>query len=204
MQRGGDAPGGSDGETWQHVGRERAPRHPLYSGLMRVLGECAYRLIARDERSGLVAYSIIAAGRLSRSGQPNSAGWRYLRGVGVRTIINLRLGEDDARLLRRLGFRGYLHLPIPDGLPPSEEQAVAFLRFVGDPHHWPAHVHCLTGIQRSGILAALVRYAIEGWPVEQALNEARRHFLGPTRLQTRWLWRWASQHPPGQWPWPSE
>jgi len=170
---------------------------------MRVVGECAYRLMARDERSGLVAYATIAGGRLSRSGQPNSAGWRYLRSAGVRTIINLRMERDDARRLRDLGFRGYLHLPIPDGLPPSQAQAVAFLRFIGDPGHWPAHVHCLTGIQRSGILAALVRYAVEGWMVEQALSEARAYLLGPTRPQVRWLRRWAARHAPGEWPWPS-
>ena len=198
-----DAPGGRGASAWRKVGWSPTPLHGLYSLFMRLVGEGAYRLIARDEQSGLVAFGIVAPGRLSRSGQPDSAGWRYLRKAGVRTIVNLRIEDDRARRLRDLGFRGYLHLPIPDGLPPTEEQAVAFLRFIQDPGHWPVHVHCLTGIQRSGTMVALARYAVAGWPLGEALREARGYFLGPTRLQVRWLCRWAARHPPREYPWPA-
>jgi len=47
-------------------------------------------------------------------------------------------------------------------------------------------------------MAALVRYAIDGWPLERALAEARTYRrgedLGPPYIA--WLRRWAAHHEP--------
>ncbi len=168
---------------------------------MHLGGSAAYRLLGARSHSGLVHYGLVVSGRLSRSGLPTSHGWRTLRQMGIRTIVNLRLGGDDIRLLRSLGFRGYLHLPVPDGLPLSKAQANAFLDFVTDPSHWPVHLHCLTGVQRSGAAVALVRYAVEGVALSVALHEPDTYFPGPTRIQIASLTRWARQHPPGERAW---
>jgi len=49
------------------------------------------------------------------------------------------------------------------------------------------------------MMAAFVRYAIDGWPLERALAEARSYRKG-SKLAPQyiaWLRRWAAGHEPG-------
>ena len=48
-------------------------------------------------------------------------------------------------------------------------------------------------------MAALTRYAIDGWPLDQALAEARSYRDGKDLSKTRlnWLKKWAATHQPG-------
>ena len=57
--------------------------------------------------------------RLFRGAQPDVAGFKYLRDLGVRTIINLREAKDGERLNEReivesLGMK-YVNIPVKDG-----------------------------------------------------------------------------------------
>jgi len=196
---GGTAPSAPDRGRWSRVPGRLRPGYPSFWGPLRTLGGAAYLLAGRDPRTGLLAYAVVGPEALSRSGQPHGRGWRFLRGEGVRTVVNLRMAGDDLPLLRGLGFSNYLHLPIPDGLAPTVAQGEAFLRFVTDPANQPAHVHCLRGIQRTGIMVALYRYAVEGWALQNALLEANRYFPGPSGYQVDWLQYWAAHHSPGDW-----
>ena len=121
-------------------------------------------------------YGIVDQGILSRSGRPTTEGYGWLRERGVRTVVNLTEHDVDAAVLTRSRFSNYLWLPM--SLTPTPEQAEEFLDFVRDPHHWPVHVHCDQGEYRTGIMVALVRYAIDGWPLERALEEARLYRRG--------------------------
>ncbi len=48
-------------------------------------------------------------------------------------------------------------------------------------------------------MAALVRYAIDGWSIDEALAEARRYTKGKDLFarDVSWLRRWAANHEPG-------
>ena len=188
----GDATGG----TWGRVPGQLRRAAPIFVAAMTVLSGLAYLFAPRDRRSGLIDFEVVAPGRLTRSGQPRDFGWRHLRSLGTRSVVNLRMVDDDERRLDELGFTAYLHLPIPDGLAPTQAQAEAFLRFVRDPANWPVHVHCLRGTQRTGLMVALYRYAVEGWSLDQALREADSHLVSLTQVQIRGLRDWARQHPP--------
>lgn len=60
-------------------------------------------------------------------------------------------------------------------------------------------MHCAEGKSRAGLMAALVRYAIDGWPLEKALEEAKlyRKGKGLRPKYVQWLTQWAASHPPG-------
>src|SRR5438552_13055490 len=98
-----------------------------------------------------------------------------------------------------VGFEHVLWLPFKASKPPKDTDAERFLALVRDPHNWPVHIHCKGGRDRTGLMAALVRYAIDGWPLERALAEARSYRGGEylTRHHVAWLRRWAADHAPG-------
>ncbi len=153
---------------------------------------------------GFWSFAIPVPSVLSRSGQPLVSEFEWLRAHGWRGVVSLRVdgerGEigDDMQLpgFTELGF-AYLHLPITDGHPPTDEQAAAFLAFITDPANQPIHVHCRGGFGRTGTMTALYRYAVQGWPMETAIAESRAFRGGISQPQKTWLMRWAATHPPG-------
>lgn len=152
---------------------------------------------------GFWSFAMPVSGVLSRSGQPLVEEFRWLAKGGWRGDVNLRVdgerGEigDDAKLpgFNELGFN-YLHLPIIDGHPPTDEQAEQFLVFVMDPNNQPVHVHCRGGIGRAGTMVALYRYAVQGWPMDKAIEESRPFQGGISDMQKKWLENWAKNHMP--------
>jgi hypothetical protein len=140
-------------------------------------------------------YGVVEPGRLIRSGQPDRAGYLWLRSQGVRTVVDLREASDDEDWLLALGFEKYLHVAIPREQPPSSEQVDQLLMAIGDPANWPVHVHCLFGASRTGIVIALVRMVFYGWSAEEALREASTYFPGPTSQQAQWLRHWEAEDP---------
>jgi protein tyrosine phosphatase (PTP) superfamily phosphohydrolase (DUF442 family) len=145
-------------------------------------------------------FGVVEQGILYRAAQPHELALPWLRRYGIASIVNLREEryDDGARLLAGLGFSSYLHLPIVNQTPPSEAQAVAFLQFVQDQRNWPVLVHCAEGKGRTGVLVALTRYAIDGWPMDQALAEANNYTTegALSDAQRTWLAQWAQTHTP--------
>jgi protein-tyrosine phosphatase len=144
-------------------------------------------------------FGVIWPHELTRSGLPRDlSGWAWLRQQqGVRSIVTFRNKSDVD--YRSAGFDNVMRLPLSGKIMPSEQQAVAFLKFVQDPRNQPVHIHCTAGRDRTGMMAALVRYSIDGWTLDKALNEARRYRDGKNLSDRRlaWLEDWAKTHPPG-------
>src|SRR5205823_11523407 len=143
-------------------------------------------------------YGVVWENGLTRSGQPRSEeGWTWLRRRRVKSVVSFRVGDDVD--YARLGFEHVLLLPFKARDEPKDGYAEEFLAFVGDRRNWPVHIVCKSGRDRTGVMAALVRYAIDGWPLERALAEARS-YRGGEDLAPRyvaWLSHWAAAHPPG-------
>jgi protein tyrosine phosphatase (PTP) superfamily phosphohydrolase (DUF442 family) len=153
---------------------------------------------------GFWSFAIPVAGVLSRSGQPLIGEFEWLKENGWKGVVNLRVdGErdevgDDAKIpgFNELGLN-YLHIPLPDGHSPNNEEAEQFLAFVTDPKNQPTHVHCRGGIGRAGTMTVLYRYAVEGWPLNEAIEESRPFKGGISEAQKTWLEKWASEFEPG-------
>jgi protein tyrosine phosphatase (PTP) superfamily phosphohydrolase (DUF442 family) len=121
--------------------------------------------------------------RLYRGAQPDEAGFRYLRSIGVRTIVNLREERYAARLreqqiVEALGMK-YVHVPVTVGnffnrSPQIPEAAVrAFFETLDAPNAGAVFVHCKRGADRTGALVGLYRIARHGWDATRAYREAR-------------------------------
>ncbi len=153
---------------------------------------------------GFWSFAMPVSGILSRSGQPLISEFAWLKSHGWKSVISLRTdgerGEvgDDAKLpgFANLGLT-YVHLPLVDGRPPKPGQAEEFLAFVTTPMNQPVHIHCRGGIGRTGTMTALYRYAVQGWPMDLAIQESRAFQGGVSLVQATWLQEWANTHAAG-------
>lgn len=154
---------------------------------------------------GFWSFAIPVPGILSRSGQPTLADFQWLKANGWKSDINLRIDgdhapevSDDAKIsgFKELGFN-YLKIQMLDGAAPTDAQAEQFLAFVTKPENQPAHVHCRGGIGRAGIMVVLYRYAVQGWPLDKAIEESRLFQGGISAGQLNWIKKWSESHPAG-------
>jgi protein-tyrosine phosphatase len=131
------------------------------------------------------------------------SGFTWMKQNGWKGDVDLRVtgdhGDvaDDAKLpgFSALGLN-YLHLEIIDGHAPTADQANQFLSFVTNPANQPVEVHCRGGYGRAGTMVALYRYAVQGWPMDQAIAESRLFSGGVSEAQKAWLLQWAKDHAP--------
>ena len=124
---------------------------------------------------------------LFRGAQPDEQGMANLARLGVRTIINLRLptdtwhGEETAARIRGIG---YVAVPLRGLSAPTGEQVARVLALI-DTSPPPVFLHCEHGADRTGTIIACYRMRREGWPVERAFAEARRHGFSPFQIGMR-------------------
>jgi protein tyrosine/serine phosphatase len=106
---------------------------------------------------------------LWRGAQPTAEGFRNLERMGVRTVVNLRTFHSDREGIAGTGL-DYEHIHAK-AWHAEEEDVVAFLRVATDPARRPVFVHCQHGADRTGLVCAAYRIAVEGWPKERAIRE---------------------------------
>jgi len=109
-----------------------------------------------------------------RSGQPEGAGVKLAKQLGIRSILDLRLKVDDEEE-ESAGTSGIavLHVPMNGVYSPTFEQVDRALAVLTDPRRTPVLVHCHYGKDRTGVVIASYRVAVQGWSIEKAAGEAR-------------------------------
>ena len=106
---------------------------------------------------------------LYRGAQPSAEGMRQLETLGVKTIVNLRSSHSDRDELQETGL-AYEHIEMTPWNPESED-VVRFLQIVSDSHSVPVFVHCQHGADRTGLMCAMYRIAVQGWSRDEAIEE---------------------------------
>jgi len=107
--------------------------------------------------------------QLYRGAQPDEEGFMQLKALGVKTVVNLRTFNSDSEECEEAGLR-YIHISV-QAWDREDEEVVEFLRVVTDPENQPVFVHCLHGADRTGVMSAVYRIAIQEWSKEQAIQE---------------------------------
>jgi len=120
--------------------------------------------------------------RLYRSAQPTTEGIAKLKEFGINTVVNLRSFHSDRK---KIGNAALVYEQIHmKAWHPEEEDVVRFLRLVTDESQGPILVHCQHGADRTGVMCAVYRVAVQGWTKEDAVKEMTQggyHF--------HWMWR---------------
>jgi protein tyrosine/serine phosphatase len=155
----------------------------LVTGLLAGAVPLTYQVAASAQSAVPIERFVKVDDRLYRGAQPDEEGFKRLKELGVRTVINLRQEADAARLNERqivesLGMQ-YESLPILDQnfftrarrIP--EDTIRTFFRMLDTADPGPVFVHCQRGADRTGALIAFYRMARNGWNGERAAKEAR-------------------------------
>jgi tyrosine-protein phosphatase SIW14 len=113
--------------------------------------------------------------RLYRSAQPSLEGVSALAGSGIKTVINLRMGDDilpqEEETAKAAGMT-YRNVPLSGWRRPTDAQVNAVLSLI-ESSTPPVLVHCERGADRTGTIIACYRIRYENWPAERALVEAK-------------------------------
>ncbi len=111
-----------------------------------------------------------------RGGRPGNEGVLYVKGLGVKTIINLESNdtevEAETRFANSLGIR-VLSFPMTGFTRTEEESVNGALAALADPNLRPILVHCAHGKDRSGLVSALFRAEQDGWSPARAYQEMK-------------------------------
>lgn len=148
---------------------------------------------------GVPKYGVVWPGKLTRSGNPkDDSAWQWLRrSQGTNTIVNFRQRNDVE--YKKYGFEGVLWIPLTGVQKPTAKEVDEFLQWIQNPKNQPVHIQCAEGKDRTGMMVALARYAVEGWPMNEAITEAALYRKGKPLSADRieWLEQWAATHQPG-------
>jgi protein tyrosine/serine phosphatase len=126
--------------------------------------------------------------RLYRSGQPTAEGFRSLKALGIKTVVNLRSFNSDRSSLAPTDLE-YHHIYMK-AWHPEKKEIIEFLRVVTDESRGPVLVHCQHGADRTGTMCAIYRVAIQNWTKEDALKEMTEggyEFHGVWRNLINWF-----------------
>ena len=122
---------------------------------------------------------------LFRGAQPNAGGIQKLKELGVRTIINLRDDDENARAeasaARAAGLQ-YFNVPMSTFNRPADESVAQVLSVISANENQPVFVHCRRGSDRTGTIIAIYRIEHDGWTGEKATTEAKHYGLGLWQL----------------------
>ena len=114
--------------------------------------------------------------RLYRGAQPTAQGMRELKKLGVKTVVNLRALHSDRDEIGSTTL-AYIHMHLT-ALRVTDKNIVAFLNIVTDATRAPVFVHCQHGADRTGVLCAAYRIAVQGWTKDAAIREMTQGGFG--------------------------
>jgi protein tyrosine/serine phosphatase len=120
---------------------------------------------------------------LYRGAQPDEAGVKNLKSLGVKTIINLRLARGaepaEAAQARANGIL-YTNIPFAGVGRPTDAEVAGVLALISN-SPGPVFVHCEHGCDRTGTVIACYRIQHDHWSGDDALLEAEK--FGLSRLE---------------------
>jgi len=119
---------------------------------------------------------------LYRGAQPTAVGMRQLKAMGVKTVVNLRSFNSDREELGNTSL-AYEHISMK-AWHPEQEDIIRFLRITTDKAYAPVFVHCQHGADRTGLMCAIYRVAVEGWTKEEAIQEMTQGGFGHHTIWT--------------------
>ncbi len=104
-----------------------------------------------------------------RGAQPAPEGYLTLKNMGIRTVINLRSRHSEKEEVESAGMRS-VEIPM-NILDVKEETVRQVVAVMTNPANRPVYLHCRLGEDRTGVVVAIYRMAINGWALPEAEAE---------------------------------
>jgi protein tyrosine/serine phosphatase len=130
--------------------------------------------------SALPNFAQVAPG-LYRGAAPTPAGLAKVKGMGVATVVDLRIAPKtvakERAEVQALGMK-FVNLPMGSD-PPTPKQVATFLALTGNASQHPVFVHCQHGADRTGCMFGIYRETHDKWPYAKAYTEMRHYGFKP-------------------------
>jgi len=110
---------------------------------------------------------------LYRGAEPTEEGFRQLKAMGVKTVIDFRMHHSTRKQVEAAGLTP-VEIPLKADLEccaPTPEELQKFFKVVLDPACQPVYIHCAFGKDRTGTMAAVYRLEMDGWTPDEAIQE---------------------------------
>ena len=126
---------------------------------------------------------------LWRGPQPDERDLRYLKGKGLRSLVNTREESELSRSAAHKAGVNYFYLPVTDWSVPENHQVDQFFDIVDQADNHQVLVHCWGGVGRTGIFVSCYRVERLGMNIEEAIDLSDREtpHLQMSQLQRKWL-----------------
>jgi tyrosine-protein phosphatase SIW14 len=112
-----------------------------------------------------------------RGAQPDGPAVGHLKSLGVKSIINLRVTDENTKsegLQALANGLVYTNVPLAGLGRPTDEQVAKILALI-DTLPKPVYVHCKHGCDRTGTVIACYRISHDHWTTDNALDEAGKY-----------------------------
>jgi tyrosine-protein phosphatase SIW14 len=111
---------------------------------------------------------------LYRGAQPSREGFKALAGMGIDMVVDLRLSGQDGEK-KTVMHSGMQYVSIPwHCMFPRDRTMAQFLAVLRENPRKKIFVHCRYGNDRTGMMIAAYRIAVENWTVEEAGAEMQQ------------------------------
>lgn len=112
--------------------------------------------------------------QLYRGGQPTLAGYEKLKQMGIDIVVDLRLSgkETEKGDVTKAGMK-FVSIPWHCMLP-QDRVFAKFLKLLQENPHKKVFVHCRYGDDRTGMMVAAYRMAVQGWTPSEARKEMQK------------------------------
>ena len=115
-------------------------------------------------------------GTLFRGAQPTGNAFADLHKLGMDIVVDFR-GEDgevsaEKKSVESLGMK-FVSLPWNGGSIPTRDEILTFFTLLRDNPDQKVFIHCEYGADRTGVMIALYRIAVDHWTPEQAISEMK-------------------------------
>ncbi len=111
---------------------------------------------------------------LFRGAQPKDAGYAELKKQGMEIVVSFRENRAqiaaERRAVEALGMR-FVSIPWPPLDSPRNAQVAEFLELLRANPGKKIFAHCQRGAERTGVMVAAYRIAVDHWTPQQALDE---------------------------------
>jgi len=134
--------------------------------------------------SGVMNAASIAT-NLYRGAQPTLAGFSELHKLGVDIVVDFRDETSEIKLEKKsVELQGMKFVSVPwrgDSLP-THDELMTFFKLLRDNPDKKIFIHCEYGKDRTGVMSAIYRIAVEHWSADQSIAEMKEFHYDRARL----------------------
>ena len=119
--------------------------------------------------------------KLFRGGQPTENGIKELARRGVKTIIDLRGEDENAKKeelwAQKAGIK-FIAVNLSNWFKPKTSDIESVVKQIDAADNQPVFLHCKRGADRTGTVVAVYRISHDNFTAKQAIDEAKKYDFG--------------------------